>query len=94
MWLEQHAVNQYIGKCINRINLRNLQNDLTKVYIDNGYTTTRIYFDLHSSKVDLQNLVANVFVLVIEEGRIGDINLLEILPPQKPVKSNKLSVKS
>ncbi|MDR0423591.1 MAG: hypothetical protein LBH46_03295 [Rickettsiales bacterium] len=74
---------KYIGKCIDKNNIKALQSELTEFYIEKGYTTTRIYFDLDNSKISNTDLNNNIFVIIIEEGKIGNINLIEILPDEK-----------
>ncbi len=41
----------YVGRCVNRANMENIQKELTDLYIDRKYTLARVYFDQRNSKL-------------------------------------------
>ena len=41
----------YLGRCVNRVNMENIQKELTALYIDRKYTLARVYFDQKNSKL-------------------------------------------
>lgn len=43
-YLNRKVLNKYIDKCINKKNIDNIINSLMKIYIDKGYSTSRVYF--------------------------------------------------
>lgn len=79
-YLQRKVLNKYIDKCINKKNIDDMTNSLMKIYIDKGYSTTRVYFDISKLRSD------NIFIFVIDEGKVNDIVLNNIYPEKK---SNK-----
>ena len=82
-YLNKKVLNKYIDKCINKKNIDAITNSLMKIYIDKGYATTRVYFDITKLKSD------NTFIFVIDEGKVNDIILNDIYPEKKK-KENKI----
>ena len=76
-YLNRKVLNKYIDKCINKKNIDNISNSLMKIYIDKGYSTTRVYFDISKLKSE------NIFIFVIDEGRVNDIVLNNVYPEKK-----------
>lgn len=86
-YLNRKVLNKYIDKCINKKNIDNIINSLMKIYIDKGYSTTRVYFDITKLKSD------NTFIFVIDEGKVNDIVLNNVYPEKKKKKSKKYEEK-
>lgn len=82
-YLNRKVLNKYLNKCINKKNIDAITNSLMKIYIDKGYSTTRVYFDISQLKTD------NTFIFVIDEGRVNDI-ILNNIYPEKKKKENKI----
>ena len=82
-YLNRKVLNKYIDKCINKKNIDAITNSLMKIYIDNGYSTTRVYFDITKLKID------NTFIFVIDEGKVNDIVLNNIYPEKKKKENKK-----
>jgi len=76
-YLNRKVLNKYVDKCINKKNIDDITNSLMKIYIDSGYSTTRIYFDISKLRTD------NIFIFVIDEGKVNDIILNNIYPEKK-----------
>lgn len=76
-YLQRKVLNKYIDKCINKKNIDDITNSLMKIYIDDGYATTRVYFDIGKLKSE------NIFIFVIDEGKVNDIILNNIYPEKK-----------
>ncbi len=49
-YIHNKILKKYIGRCINRDSLSNIQNDITNLYIKKGYITTRVYFNFDKVK--------------------------------------------
>ena len=75
--LEKKVLNKYLKKCMNRKNIQALQNELTKFYFDKGYSNARIYFDFKTNVEHFKQLKDGVFYVVIEEGVVNDITLID-----------------
>lgn len=71
-YLKRKVLNKYLEKCINKRNIDSIINSLMKIYVENGYSTTRIYFDI--SKIRSEN----TFIFVVDEGKINNIIMKEI----------------
>ncbi len=67
-YLYRKITKNYIGKCINKNNLGDIQNDITNLYIKKGYITTRVYFNFNRLK-------DGVFEILIDEGKVGNITI-------------------
>ena len=76
-YLNRKVLNKYIDKCINKKNIDAITNSLMKIYIDKGYSTTRVYFDISRLKSE------NIFIFVIDEGKVNDIILNNVYPEKK-----------
>jgi hemolysin activation/secretion protein len=79
--------NPYIGDCITRDNMNQLQNDLMAVYIDHKYTLARVYFDKNRSRLALG---PSDIVFIIEEGIVNKTEYTETIDG-KPLHSEPLS---
>ncbi|MDD2840598.1 MAG: ShlB/FhaC/HecB family hemolysin secretion/activation protein, partial [Rickettsiales bacterium] len=75
--LKKDVLGKYLGQCINRKNIKSIQEDLMKYYIDNGYTNARIYFDLNTPE-KIEELKKGIFNIVIEEGKVRNIELIDV----------------
>ena len=75
--LKKQVLGKYLRKCMNRQNIQLLQNELTKFYFDRGYSNARIYFDFKTKKKHFKELKDGVFYIVIEEGVVNDIILVD-----------------
>lgn len=49
-YIHNKILKKYIGRCINRDSLSNIQNDVTNLYIKKGYITTGVYFNFDKVK--------------------------------------------
>lgn len=88
--LNKKIVQHFLNKCINKSNITALQSQLTNLYIRNGYSMARVYFD---TRHIIREQVANpetgkleaktTFILIIEEGKVSHIKL-DIQSEQKP----------
>lgn len=78
--LERIILNKYLSLCINKENIQNMQNELMKFYINNGYSNTRVYFDLSN----LEELKQGIFNVIIDEGKVKNIIIID----KKNAKSN------
>ncbi|MDR0675857.1 MAG: ShlB/FhaC/HecB family hemolysin secretion/activation protein [Elusimicrobiota bacterium] len=76
-YLNKKILNNYIGEAINKKNIHDIQNEIIKLYIESGYITTRVYFDLEKTKIDMENPNKSLFVIVIEEGKVDKIKLIK-----------------
>lgn len=75
--LKKNVLGKYLGKCINKTNIQAIQSELMKYYIENGYTNARIYFDFNKPE-RFEELKKGVFNIVIEEGKVRNIELIDI----------------
>lgn len=57
----------YAGKCIGLADIQNVLHDVTKVYLDAGYVSTRVYIPAQDIKASRQ------FRMTVVEGRLSDI---------------------
>lgn len=73
--LNKKVLNKYIDKCMSKQNIQLLQNDLMKFYVKKGYTNARVYFDFDIKK-NYKELVNGIFSLVVEEGIVDDIIIM------------------
>ena len=87
-YLNRKVLNKYIDKCINKKNIDNIINSLMKTYIDKGYSTTRVYFDITKLKSD------NTFIFVIDEGKVNDIVLNNVYPEKKKKEKKENKIKN
>ncbi len=62
----------YIGRCVNRVNMENIQKELTDLYIDRKYTLARVYFDQRNSKLTKTDCD---IIFIIEEGLVKSVQL-------------------
>ena len=60
----------YIGRCVNRVNMENIQKELTDLYIDRKYTLARVYFDQRNSKLTQTDCD---IIFIIEEGLVKSV---------------------
>lgn len=70
-YLTKAIFNKYINKCINKTNLDLIQNEIMLLYIKNGYSNARVYFDIK----DKNGIKNGKFNFIIEEGRIKEITI-------------------
>ncbi|HSQ97580.1 MAG TPA: ShlB/FhaC/HecB family hemolysin secretion/activation protein [Rickettsiales bacterium] len=75
--LKKDVLGKYLGKCITKTNIQAMQSELMKYYIDNGYTNARIYFDF-GSQDKIEELKKGTFNIVIEEGKVRNIELNDV----------------
>ncbi|MDD2840356.1 MAG: ShlB/FhaC/HecB family hemolysin secretion/activation protein, partial [Rickettsiales bacterium] len=75
--LKKDVLGKYLGKCITKTNIQSMQSELMKYYIDNGYTNARIYFDFGSPE-KIEELKQGTFNIVIEEGKVRNIELNDV----------------
>ncbi|MDR1691357.1 MAG: hypothetical protein LBR35_00760, partial [Rickettsiales bacterium] len=80
-YLARKITNKYIGNCINKKNLATIQNEIMTLYIENGYTLARVYFDMKKTRI---NDKENTFVIVIEEGKVNTIKIQDETEGKKP----------
>jgi len=73
--LKSKILEKYLGKCIDKVNIEKIQNELMKFYIDNGYTNSRIYFDF--SKDNYEAIKDGIFNIIIDEGKVKDIKIID-----------------
>ncbi len=59
--------NKYLGKCNTLTDIKNLINELTTLYIDKGYITSKVY-------LKQQNIKKGILTLFAVEGKIEDIS--------------------
>ncbi len=65
----------YIGRCVNRVNMENIQKELTDLYIDRKYTLARVYFDQRNSKLTQTDCD---IIFIIEEGLVKSVQIQDI----------------
>ena len=65
-YLFKKAVKKYMGQCVNKNNISDIQNTITNIYFAKGYITTRVYFNF-------DKLNSGVFEIFIDEGKIKNI---------------------
>lgn len=75
--LKDKVLGKYLRMCINKHNIQAIQNDLMKFYIDNGYSNARIYFDFNRVE-NFEDLKKGVFNIIIEEGKVKNIELNDV----------------
>ena len=75
--LKKKVLGKYLKKCMNKKNIQAMQNELTKFYFDRGYSNARIYFDFKTKKKHFKELKDGIFYIVIEEGVVNDIILVD-----------------
>jgi hypothetical protein len=75
-YLNKKILNKYINECITKESIDRIQNEITTLYMKNGYTLIKVYVDLNNSKISTDT-TESIFSFVIEEGRIGKIEFKE-----------------
>lgn len=77
-YIKRKILNKYIGRCINKDNIESILNSLTRLYINKGYATVIVYFDISKLKSE------NKFIFIIEEGMVNDI-IINNIPIKKEI---------
>lgn len=65
----------YLGRCVNRVNMENIQKELTALYIDRKYTLARVYFDQKNSKLTKTDCD---IIFIIEEGIVDSVKMIDL----------------
>lgn len=77
---------KYLGQCINITDIKNIVKDITNLYVDMGYITTRVF-------LPEQDLSTGTLQLKVVEGYIESIDIENehrLIPPFIPLKANKI----
>lgn len=66
---QEEVFKKYTGRCLYLKDINNLLMELTKIYFQKGYITTRVYIEPG------QNLSTGTLILVVVEGKLEDIRI-------------------
>ena len=66
--LHEQFIKKYLGKCLTKTNLKEIKDDISNLYFKKGYISARVYYDT-------KRIYQKVLKIVIEEGKIEEIEL-------------------